>query len=153
MEGGNTKFEIANQELTQLLLRHEVFMGLSASQVFLSHKGTDKPLVRDFYETLKLLGFDPWLDEDAMAAGANRERALLEGFDRSCAAVFFITPHFADENYLATEIEYAIDQKRKKGERFAIITLSLSEGGQKGTVPPLLKIRYITKSPLLASKL
>jgi hypothetical protein len=107
----------------------------------------DKSLVRDFHETLKMLGFDPWLDEDAMTAGTNRERAILDGFNQSCAAIFFITPNFVDENYLATEIDYALDQKRSKGERFAIITLSFSEGMQGGTVPQLLRSRYIFKEP------
>jgi TIR domain len=138
---------IAKSEFEQLLLQHETVMDLAPNRIFLSHKGMDKPLVRDFHETLKLLGFDPWLDEDALTAGANREREILEGFNQSCAAVFFITHNFVDENYLATEIEYAIDQKRSKGDRFAIVTLSFSEGEKRGTVPQLIKSRYIYTEP------
>ena len=60
-------------------------------KIFLSHKSVDKPLVRRYYDALRQAGFDPWLDEPNMAAGANLERELLRGFEESCAAVFFIT--------------------------------------------------------------
>jgi hypothetical protein len=92
-------------------------------RIFLSHKSVDKPLVRRYYETLKTLGFDPWLDEPNMPAGSNLERELHRGFEESCAAAFFITESFKDEKYLATEIDYAIQQKRKKEKKFAIVTL------------------------------
>jgi len=91
-------------------------------KIFLSHKSVDKPLVYRYQRCLKELGFDPWLDEAAMAAGTNLERGLLLGFEQSCAAVFFLTESFIDEKYLATEIDYAIMQKRRKGNKFAIIT-------------------------------
>jgi hypothetical protein len=50
------------------------------------------------------------------------ERELLRGFEESCAAVFFITDSFVDEKYLATEIAYAVMQKRRKEKKFAIVT-------------------------------
>ncbi|RKG99218.1 toll/interleukin-1 receptor domain-containing protein [Corallococcus carmarthensis] len=115
-------------------------------KIFLSHKGIDKAMVREYKQTLMQLGFAPWLDEDAMPAGTVLERGILKGFEESCAAVFFVTPNFVDENYLATEVEYAIQQKRKKGERFAIITLVFSEGNRKGAVPALLH-NYVYKEP------
>lgn len=57
-------------------------------KILLSHKGFDKPLVRKFKATLDLLGFDPWLDEDAMPAGTSLERAILKGFTNP-APLFF----------------------------------------------------------------
>jgi hypothetical protein len=104
-------------------------------KIFLSHKSVDKPLVNRYYVALKEVGFAPWLDEPSMAAGANLERELLRGFEESSAAVFFITENFKDEMYLATEVEYAVMQKRKKGKKFAIITLIYSNAGP---VPNLL---------------
>ena len=92
-------------------------------RIFLSHKSVDKPLVYRYYNALETLGFSPWLDELEMSAGANLERELLKGYEESCAAVFFIAESFTDEKYLATEIDYAVLQKRKKAEKFAIITL------------------------------
>jgi TIR domain len=109
----------------------------SASEVkiFLSHKSVDKPLVQRYYRCLKTLGFDPWLDESDMPAGANLERGILRGFEESCAAVFFITDSFVDEKYLAAEIDYAVIQKRRKGGKFAIVTLRYSTAA---VVPALL---------------
>jgi hypothetical protein len=104
-------------------------------KIFLSHKSVDKPLVHRYYHALKAVGFEPWLDEPNMPAGSNLERELLRGFEESCAAVFFITDNFRDEKYLATEIDYAVRQKRGKGRKFAIITLRYSDASP---VPSLL---------------
>lgn len=112
---------------------------LKEVKIFLSHKSVDKPLVYRYYNALKEAGFDPWLDEPNMAAGANLERELLRGFEESCAAVFFITENFKDENYLATEVDYAVQEKRKKGSKFAIITLRYANSAP---VPGLLQ-RFI----------
>ena len=119
----------------------------SPKGIFLSHKGPNKIMVRDFKETLEVLGYEPWLDEDAMPAGTTLERGLLQGMQSSCAVVFFITPDFKDEGYLQTEIDYAIQEKREKRERFAIITLQFAdEDGRKAEIPRLLK-PYVWKSP------
>ncbi|MBT9132796.1 MAG: hypothetical protein DDT33_01325 [Firmicutes bacterium] len=133
------------QDLNAAILQHEIEMGLCPMRIFLSHKGADKPMVREFKRTLEELGFDPWLDEDA-AAGVELERAILQGFKDSCAAVFFVTPNFQDEQYLSTEVNYAIQEKRAKGERFSIVTIVFSEGPNKGVVPDLLK-QYVWKEP------
>jgi hypothetical protein len=107
----------------------------------------NKPEVREYSSSLEALGFRPWLDEDAMTAGTPLERGLRQGFKDSCAVIFFITPSFQDENYLATEIDYAVEEKRAKGDRFAIITLLLrDEEGRVGQVPELLK-RFVWKEP------
>jgi len=104
-------------------------------KIFLSHKSVDKPMVYRYYHALKEVGFDPWLDEPSMAAGANLEREVLRGFEESCAAVFFITENFKDEKYLAAEVDYAVMQKRKKDRKFAIITLRYTNAAP---VPGLL---------------
>jgi hypothetical protein len=103
-------------------------------RIFLSHKSQDKPMVKRYHQALVDLGFSPWLDEPDMPAGTNLERGILQGFEESCAAVFFSTENFKDENYLATEVDYAVMQKRKKGKKFTIITLRYA-----GNVPELLK--------------
>jgi hypothetical protein len=126
----------------------EVDMTISDSKkVFLSHKGVDKENVIDFKKTLGLLGYDPWLDEDAMPAGAALERALLKGMQDSCGVVFFITPSFKDQGFLETEVNYAIQEKRKKGDKFAVIALQfVGDGGSVGEIPELLKT-YVWKKP------
>lgn len=135
-----------SSELEATLQRHEYALGLTPMKIFLSHKGIDKPKVREFKETLELFGFDPWLDEDAMHAGVELERAIVQGFRDSCAAVFFMTPNYVDEHYLATEVNYAIAEKRRKGTKFAIVTLVYEVDGKKGQVPDLLA-PYVWKEP------
>lgn len=135
-----------DEQLAEALVQHAFVQGLLPMKIFLSHKSADKPKVREYYETLKLLGFDPWLDEHAMTAGSNLERSLLEGMANSCAAIFFVTPNYQDASFLGTEVDYAIQQKRKKGENFAIITLVFEHGDRKGTVPELLRT-YVWKEP------
>lgn len=125
---------------------YEVYLEMQKPKdVFLSHKSPDKTLVREVASTLRSVGLSPWLDEDRMKAGANLERALRQGFYDSCAAVFFVTPRFQDDGYLASEIDYAIAEKRTKGNRFSIITLQLpGDDGALGEVPDLLRT-YVWK--------
>jgi len=134
-----------------ILTKEEITLAIN-KRIFLSHKGVDKPLVRRIYAALSLLGFGPWLDEEDMNAGAELERALLQGMKESCAAVFFVTPEYIDDNFLATEIDYAIAQKRQKGKDFSIITLVLVQGEKKGTVPELLE-KYVWKEISIESEL
>jgi hypothetical protein len=133
MHGHVIAFELTEKYMESILPK----------RIFLSHKGVDKTMVRQFHATLKLLGFEPWLDEDAMVAGANVERALLQGMKDSCAAVFFLTDKFKDQNFLATEIDYAVKQKREKADRFAIIALVMDSSAK---VPELLT-PYVWKAP------
>lgn len=114
------------------------------TRIFLSHKSIDKPIVMRYYNALKALGFEPWLDEPDMPAGTNLERGIFDGFEKSCAAAFFITENFKDEKYLASEVDYAMLQKREKGNKFAIITLRYPNALP---VPGLLK-QYIFKDVL-----
>lgn len=58
------------------------------NKIFLSHKGTNKGIVRGYNKILKELGFNTWLDEDAMNAGTLLDQALLNGMKNSCAAIF-----------------------------------------------------------------
>ena len=119
----------------------------NSKKIFLSHEGSDKSMVIDFKETLELLGYDPWIDDDAMPAGAQVDRAIAKGMIDSCAVVFFITASFQDKGYLQAEIDLAVQQKREKGDRFSIITLVFSgAGGNEAEIPDLLK-PYVWKSP------
>jgi hypothetical protein len=126
----------------------EIDMAVSdAKKVFLSHKGVDKERVIDFKKTLELLGYAPWLDEDAMPAGTTLERGILKGMQDSYAVVFFLTPSFKDEGYLESEVNDAVQEKRKKGDKFAIIALQfVDKDGNVGEIPELLK-HYVWKKP------
>lgn len=123
-------------------------MKLSDSKrIFLSHKGVDKAQIINFKLALEAVGFAPWLDDDAMPAGTSLERGILQGMQDSCAVVFFITPAFKDAGFLKTEIEYAIQQKRAKEDKFGIVTLQFVDAtGSVGEIPDLLKT-YVWKKP------
>lgn len=139
--------EAKQESIYRLFILKEDVLVNSNNKIFLSHKGKNKPHIREFNTTLKQLGYDTWMDEEAMNAGASLDRSLLDGMKKSCAAVFFVTPEYVDEGYLETEIDYAIQEKREKGNDFQIITLSLSDdNGNKGSVPDLLR-RYVWKEP------
>jgi hypothetical protein len=129
-----------------IVTNKEVLLSMP-KRIFMSHKGVNKPFVREFFQALKSTGFDPWLDEDAMVAGDSLERSLLKGMKESCAAVFFITKDYKDEKYLATEIDYAIAQKREKGNKFSIITLIFKESNDEQINVPELLEQYVWKEP------
>jgi len=122
------------------------YLVTAKTKIFLSHKGADKPMVERFSETLRLLGFDPWLDKDNMPGGTELHRGIRQGFKDSCAVVFFITPNFRDESYLRNEINYAVEEKTEKADRFSIITLVFQENGKEGMVPEILR-SYVWKHP------
>jgi hypothetical protein len=110
------------------------------SRIFLSHRGANKPLVDRFHHVLKELGFDPWLDREDIVAGDALHRELLAGMQASCAAVFFITPEFRDETYLAYEINLAMAEQTARSDRFRIISLALADTtGARGRVPLILQ--------------
>lgn len=144
----NTIFDKIKTQTTLRIWTSKREIILSQPQrIFLSHKGIDKPIVRQYFAVLRTIGFDVWLDEDAMVAGDSLERALLQGMKDSCAAIFFLTTNYADENYLATEINYAIAEKRKRGDLFSIIALLLvDDDGNRPRVPDLLQ-QFVWKEP------
>ena len=144
----NIPLALLDEQLRAVMSRHEIVLGLVPTKIFLSHKTADKARVMGYYNTLKLLGFDPWIDKEEMPAGTNVHRGIHKGFQDGCAVVFFITPRFKDEAYISAEIEYAMAQKTKRGDKFAIITLVLEDGAHEGKVPEMLKDRFIYRIPL-----
>jgi hypothetical protein len=69
------------------------------------------------------VGYKPWIDDEEVAAGDVLHRALADGMDHSCAAVFFVTSAFRDERWLGQEVDLAINRKVDRAEKFQIITL------------------------------
>ena len=103
-------------------------------------------MVRRYMSALRTIGLDPWLDEDAMAAGSHLDHALLQGLKESCAMVFFISPNFQYDGFLKKqEIEYAIAEERERSGRFTIITILLN-GAKEADIPYLLR-RFVWRAP------
>jgi hypothetical protein len=129
--------DIASPEAREVqAVPHERIPASNTTRIFLSHKSVDKAIVRRYYDALDELGFKPWLDDEDMPAGKKLDRGILQGFQESCAAIFFITDNFVDEDFLADEIDYAKQQERDRGKKFSIITLQYPGAT---TVPGLLQ--------------
>lgn len=60
---------------------------------------------------------------------------MADSLDRRGGGGGLITENFKDEKYLAAEVDYAVMQKRKKDNKFAIITLHYTNAAP---VPALL---------------
>lgn len=135
--------EIANMPSEEIRALQAVPLHLIPGEkeirIFLSHKSTDKRLIRRYNEVLRELGFAPWLDVEDMPAGTQLDRGIAQGFEESCAAIFFMTENFKDERFLRDEINYAKIQERNKGRKFSIITLRFD----KSIEIPLLLQPYI----------
>jgi TIR domain. len=144
-------------EIEYMLTRHEVVMGVAPMKIFLSHRSTlDGDSVEQFSDTLETLGFTTWFDRKDANAGDDRNEVFFEGMDQSCAAVFFVTKNFRFEGDLKAEINYALELKRKRKEKFSLIFIRF-EGGEvsdmlkslviyKDANNDLEALRYIVKS-------
>ncbi len=135
------EFAGQRQRKARVFVRIEKSEMQSKGPVFLSHKSADKALARDIATALELVGIDTWLDERAMSAGAHLERSLSSAFKDARAAVFFVTEAYEDRGYLATEVDYAIREKRAR-EGFVLITIRI--GGDQPDIPELLRT-YVWK--------
>ena len=94
----------------------QVDMAINDSKrIFLSHKGSDKDMVIEFKNTLEALGYDPWLDEEAMPAGVSVDRAVLQGMEDSCAVVFFYYSIFQVRRLFRDGNKLRYSGKEKKG--------------------------------------
>lgn len=91
--------------------------------IFLSHKSIDKERVRQYYRALQELGFKPWLDEHDIVPGDILHRALGDGMETSCAAVFFVTSAFKDERWIGREVDLAVHRQIERPGKFQLITL------------------------------
>jgi hypothetical protein len=88
-----------------------------------------------------------WTGGCAKATGGSRVwTGGCAGYSGLLLSAVLRDPNYVDDNFLATEIDYAIEEKRKKGDRFAIITLVFEHEKRKGAVPELLR-RYVWREP------
>lgn len=111
------------------------------ARIFLSHKTIDKTIVTPVYNTLRLLGLNPWLDVVDGRRGQPLVRELDSGVSMSAMTVFFITSAFVDDSLLGVEIDRALDMKTRNPE-FQLLPLVLTDhGGTSEKVPEPLNLR------------
>jgi len=141
IESAIERLDDITDTLSETLRRFEP---ASLCDIFLSHKSIDKELVIRIKNVLDASGFAPWIDEERMTAGTALDRAILDGMKGSCAAVFFITRNFADNRFLAQEVDYAVQVQRDRPSSFVIIPI-LYGGAPDSVVPDLLR-RFVIKT-------
>ena len=107
--------------------------------VFLSQHAGQAPAAREYAQTLADLGYEPWTDTDEAAPGVDLNPRLALEFERSCAAIFVLSRQISDATLLSGEVERALDQRRRKRERFAIIALVFERDHDAIVVPPGLR--------------
>ena len=57
------------------------------ARIFLCHASEDKPQVRDVYQRLKALGFEPWLDEVDILPGQDWDYEIETALDALSTAL------------------------------------------------------------------
>ncbi|WP_447837512.1 toll/interleukin-1 receptor domain-containing protein [Aeromonas salmonicida] len=132
-----TANRIANLILNWARKRQQI---MENSKIFLSHKGINKPLVREIDKTLRILNLKTWFDIDDLKAGDPLISSIDQAFQQCSAAVFFISDDFKDYGVIKMEIEKAMYESITREESFKIIPLVLTQhGGTDVNVPHALQ--------------
>lgn len=76
---------------------------------FLSHKSTNKPLMRTFRNGLKFLGYQTWLDEEDMPMAATLQGALEVAVEKCDCLVAWLNKEYLESDYCKAELLYARD--------------------------------------------
>lgn len=132
-----------DDEIEKMLSYHETIMGIRYRKIFLSNYGISEKIISEYKATLETMGFEPWVDENDLL-GYGSPSNYSQGFTESCAAIFFITDDFSTSPEFKKEIEYAVEEKRKKNSSFSILTLILNDENKKCRIPMPLK-HYLLK--------
>lgn len=79
-------------------------------QIFLCHASEDKPTVRALYRRLRADGLAPWLDEEDLLPGQEREPAIRKAVRSSAAVIVCLSPTAVSQaGFRHREIRLALD--------------------------------------------
>ncbi len=79
------------------------------TRIFLCHASEDKPQVREVYQRLKALGFDPWIDEEDILPGQDWAYEIETALETSAfAMVFLSTRSVGKTGYVQREFRRAL---------------------------------------------
>lgn len=93
--------------------------------VFLCHASEDKARVRELYTRLRLDGFHPWLDSEALVPGDDWEARIRHDIQKCDTVLVCLTNLLIRKSgFVQTEIDFALEAaaKRDDGERYLIPT-------------------------------
>lgn len=84
-------------------------------QIFLSYASPDKDRVMPFYESLRLQGFNVWIDCRSLLPGQNWDFEIRRAFDKSSFVIAFISSKsFERRGYVQRELKMALDRLAEK---------------------------------------
>jgi formylglycine-generating enzyme required for sulfatase activity len=79
------------------------------ARIFLCHASEDKPQVRDVYQRLKALGFEPWLDEVDILPGQDWDYEIEMALEQSDFVIVFLSTRSVDKmGYVQREFRRAM---------------------------------------------
>ena len=134
--------EVAGEEIAKLMHRwaEERRSAVEKQQIFLSHRGVDKPFIEKIDSALRQLNLRTWFDKDDLAAGDPLVRGIDNAFSQCAAAIFFISGDYVDAGIIRTEIDRAIHEAATRSGGFRVIPLVLAQhGGTDDRVPEPLR--------------
>ncbi|QOW18485.1 TIR domain-containing protein [Lysobacter ciconiae] len=81
-------------------------------KVFLNHCAEDKALVTPYFNKLKALGFEPWIDKRILP-GQDWDEVIQHAFNAADVYLIFMTPRSVSKRgYVQREISDALDKQR-----------------------------------------
>lgn len=81
-------------------------------KIFLNHAAEDKALVMPYFNKLKTLGFEPWIDSRILP-GQDWDEVIQRAFNAADVYLVFMTPRSVNKRgYVQREINDALDRQR-----------------------------------------
>jgi formylglycine-generating enzyme required for sulfatase activity len=89
------------------------------ARIFLCHASEDKPQVRDVYQRLKALGFEPWLDEVNILPGQDWDFEIEQALETSDFVIVFLSTRSVEKvGYVQREFRRALYHAEEMPEGF-----------------------------------
>lgn len=78
-------------------------------KVFLSFTHTDRPFVRDIYQSLLQEGYDPWLDTEKLIPGVDWDFEILKAIHDTDVALVFLSKNTEGVGFFQKEIKTIVE--------------------------------------------
>ncbi len=109
--------------LIDAILRTEE--GSLSDHVFISHSTRDDDVVFRIRTALEGLGVPTWVDSRRLTAGEALEPAIRQAIEEARHFVVVLSAHAMNSPWVAQEIRYASEVRRRRGDGFKVIPLLL----------------------------
>ncbi|HCY63452.1 MAG TPA: hypothetical protein DHV59_11610 [Oxalobacteraceae bacterium] len=98
-------------------------------KVFLSYAKEDGAIVKEFHDHLKVMGFDPWMDQERLLPGQSWEHEIDRALKEANAVILFMSPRSVKKrSFVTREANTAIANLRyKKADDIYIIPVLIEQ--------------------------